>query len=101
MFGLHRRCEVQEEGVKSQEFLATRSKGTVTIIKGATLIDGAGRRRSRIRSSCRRGVASEAVGSVTAQIRQVPPDAEVMDAEGCTLMPGMMDLTSTPRCSTA
>ncbi|MGZ5173354.1 MAG: amidohydrolase family protein [Burkholderiales bacterium] len=80
--------------MKSQEFLSDADKGPWRVIKGATLIDGRGGAPVRDPIIITQGRHIKSVGSRNdAQMRtRLPPDAEIIDAEGCTLMPGMMDL---------
>jgi imidazolonepropionase-like amidohydrolase len=76
--------------VKSQEFLGNADEGAVRVIKGATLIDGNGGAPLKDPVIVVRGRHVKQVGT-RGQI-DIPNDAEVIDAAGCTLMPGMMDL---------
>ena len=79
--------------MKSQEFLSEADKGPIKVIKGATLIDGRGGDPVKDPVILVQGRHIKGVGTRDGkQSAQIPPDAEVIDAEGCTLMPGMMDL---------
>ena len=80
--------------MKSQEFLSEADKGPIKVIRGATLIDGRGGDPVKDPVILVQGRHIKSVGTRDGKqgAAQVPPDAEVIDAEGCTLMPGMMDL---------
>jgi imidazolonepropionase-like amidohydrolase len=80
--------------VKSQEFLDDADAGPLKIIKGATLIDGNGGAPLKNPVVVVQGRRIKSVGSRDDKqfAAQLPANAEVVDAEGCTLMPGMMDL---------
>ncbi|HEX2826347.1 MAG TPA: amidohydrolase family protein [Burkholderiales bacterium] len=80
--------------MKSQEFLNEADRGPVTIVRGASLIDGNGGEPLKNAVVVVQGRHIKAVGSRDdpAFASAIPQDAEVLDAEGCTLMPGMMDL---------
>jgi imidazolonepropionase-like amidohydrolase len=76
--------------VKSQEFLNEPEQGALTVIRAGALIDGLGGPPLKDPVIVVQGRRIKAVGSRNDM--QVPQGAEVLDAEGCTLMPGMMDL---------
>lgn len=76
--------------MKSQEFLSEADKGPSTYITGATLIDGLGGEPVKDPVIEIQGRHIKSVG--TRANTQIPRDAQVIDAPGCTLMPGMMDL---------
>jgi imidazolonepropionase-like amidohydrolase len=76
--------------VKSQEFLNEPEQGALTVIRAGALIDGRGGPPLKDPVIVVQGRRIKAVGSRNDM--QVPQGAEVLDAEGCTLMPGMMDL---------
>jgi len=76
--------------VKSQEFLNEPEQGALTVIRAGALIDGLGGPPLKDPVIVVQGRRIKAVGSRSDM--QVPQGAEVLDAEGCTLMPGMMDL---------
>src|SRR5215212_9482932 len=76
--------------VKSQEFLGDAEEGAVTFITGAALIDGCGGAPLQDAVVVIRGRHVKQVGT-RAEV-EVPAGANVLDAAGCTLMPGMMDL---------
>jgi imidazolonepropionase-like amidohydrolase len=80
--------------VKSQEFLSEADNGPITVVRGAGLIDGNGAEPLKNAVVVVQGRHIKAVGSRDDQAftDAIPQDAEVIDAEGCTLMPGMMDL---------
>ncbi len=79
--------------MKSQEFLEEENdKGPLKIITGATLIDGLGGEPVRDPVIVIQGRRIKSVGPRDPKGAPHPPDAEVIDAQGCTLMPGMMDL---------
>ena len=80
--------------MKSQEFLSEDDKGPVKVIRGASLIDGRGGDPLKNAVIVVQGSHIKAVGSRDDKdlAANIPQDAEVIDAEGCTLMPGMMDL---------
>ncbi len=76
--------------MKSQEFLNEPEQGALTVIRAGALIDGRGGPPLKDPVIVVQGRRIKAVGSRNDM--QVPQGAEVLDAEGCTLMPGMMDL---------
>ena len=76
---------------KSQEFLSDADQGPLKVIKGATLIDGRGGAPLKDPVIVIQGRHIKSVGDRATE-RRCRRDAEVIDAEGCTLMPGMMDL---------
>jgi len=76
--------------VKSQEFLNEPDQGALTVIRARALIDGCGGPPLEDPVIVVQGRRIKAVGSRNDM--QVPQGAEVLEAEGCTLMPGMMDL---------
>lgn len=76
--------------MKSQEFLKDADTGPLKVIKGATLIDGRGGPALASPAIVVQGRYIKSVSS--GADAQIPRDAEVIDATGCTLMPGMMDL---------
>ena len=76
--------------MKSQEFLETASKGSITAIKCGTLIDGRGGKPVKDAVVL---IEGNRIGKVGAQHRvKAPPHAEMVDCSRYTLMPGMMDL---------
>ncbi|OGA37210.1 MAG: hypothetical protein A3G24_00315 [Betaproteobacteria bacterium RIFCSPLOWO2_12_FULL_62_13] len=76
--------------MKSQEFLETASKGSITAIKCGTLIDGRGGKPVKDAVVL---IEGNRIGKVGTQDRvKAAPHAEMVDCSRYTLMPGMMDL---------
>jgi imidazolonepropionase-like amidohydrolase len=61
-----------------------------TYLKGATLIDGTGRKPVKDPVIALDGKRIARVG--TKAVLRIPPDAEVIDCSGLTLLPGLMDV---------
>jgi imidazolonepropionase-like amidohydrolase len=64
---------------------------TSVLIRGGDLIDGTGSDRVHGVDVLLRGDEIVAVGSTGTLHEQVPTDATVIDASGCTVMPGLID----------
>jgi len=65
-------------------------RGPLRYVKAGTLIDGTGGKPVRDPVVVLQGRRIRQVG--TKRSIRIPPRAEIIDAGGCTLMPGMMDL---------
>lgn len=73
-----------------QDIRAADENGKVKVIKSGALIDGNGGQPLKNAVVVLQGQRIKEVG--TQDKIAIPPDAEVVDCGGCTLIPGMMDL---------
>jgi dihydroorotase len=74
------------EGVPLSEHLrARRAAHGPVVVRGGRVVDSGGERRADVR--CEAGRIVEVGEAVS-----VPPGAEVLDAEGCVVAPGLVDL---------